>query len=518
MAVAELARKNPFESIQEPDAGQRSVRLELAGLLIFGGLVFWVKECLKGELQTAAWVLVGAVFLVVAYRNLAYGLWALVIAIGLSPDSVGAPNVRLEDYMLPALLLLWWIRHNERHESLVRTDVFFNIRLYMAVVTISTIRAWTVDQVFMTEDMLWEELTWKYYFKYLECFIIFWLVLNNIKDKADLSLLLVTSMFTCAVVGIAALRERQDIITAGTSHLITRVRGPSGETPNILGGYFMLHIMMAFAMLFVLERPLHRALLLCFLAAVAMPMLFTYSRTSFLSLLIGLLVTMLFLDIRYAFILLGLALFIPILFPLGLSLLPEHMGERYASIFNIFTPDIFTLDLKQAKATGTTSWAARVLGWYSYYTAKFMDYPFLGKGMGSIWLGIDNDFVKKFFESGLLGLSAFLLLLQRLFRTALEIIRESRDSLYKAVGIGFIGGLAGMMVHAVGACSFSSIRIAELFWVFSGFLVAAHFLVRRDRELSAEDEDDASELVFSSPEAPLSRPGPAAALPAPRTL
>lgn len=519
MAVAALERNNPFALPGDFEAPVlRNAGLEMAGLILFCGLLYWTKENLSGTIQQFGWVILGAIFLFVAYRNLVYGLCAFVAAIGLSPDSVGAPNVRLEDYMFPVLFALWWLRHSGRRDALVESDVFFYIRLYLVILVISTMRGWMVDQVWRSGEMVKEELVWPYFIKYVECFFFFWLVLNNVKEKEDLAILLVSTMLACSVVGAMGLYQRQELLAGPTLSPIIRIGGPVGETPNILGAYLMMHLMLAFPMLFIVRNQFYRVLLLFFVAAVAVPLLFTYSRTSFISMVIGLIVTMLFVNIRYSLIILGLAVFIPIFFPIGMDMLPlpEDVTERYRSIFSVFSisgplsnPFIENPDLMDAmRRTEVSSWAARIVGWHAYYAGSFSDYPVLGQGVGSINLGVDSELVKRFFEAGLIGLIAFLLLMLRLARTAVSVIKDAKEPLYKAFAIGYIGCMSGMMVHAIGACSLSTIRTAEFFWVLSGMLVATRHLVRKEKEVSTEEEDDMLELRFTRPKPVFTMPKP----------
>ena len=53
-------------------------------------------------------------------------------------------------------------------------------------------------------------------------------------------------------------------IVAQTDKSYVRASGPEGETPNVLGGYYLTHIMMAFALMFAVKNYFYRALIYWF--------------------------------------------------------------------------------------------------------------------------------------------------------------------------------------------------------------------------------------------------------------
>lgn len=488
MAVADLGRRSPFDLGAQPDSPARNVKAEIFGLIFFSGLMFLAREVLTDEAQMLAQILLVAVYLYLVFSNLVYGLCALMVAIGLSHEfsMFGLPNFRVEDLLLPPLMIVWWLRHNQRHDRLLKTEVFGAVRIYMFFITLSTLQGIAFNTIYGYHATI------PYYFKYVQYFVLFWLVLNNIKNKEDLSIMLTVSLIVCAVVGYLSYQGRKATMAEGSPHLITRAFGPGDETPNVLGGYYMMHVMIAFAMMFVLRKMTYRLLLAVFLVGVVVPFLFTYSRTSFVSLILGLFVTMLFIDFRYAILLMVMAVLIPILFPIN-SL--EDLGvdptvvARYQTIMDIFNPEEKKL----------SSWTDRMTGWYAYYTSTVYDNPLLGKGVGSIWLGVDSSYIQKFVESGLIGVITFGMILVRLYRVGLEVIRKSKDEVFKSFSIGYLGATTGLLVHAIGVSSFSTIRTAEIFWVLSGIQVAVHALAMREREVEEEEEQDLEEFSFSRP-------------------
>jgi hypothetical protein len=106
--------------------------------------------------------------------------------------------------------------------------------------------------------------------------------------------------------------------------------------------------------------------------------------------------------------------------------------------------------------------------------------------------------VKKFVESGILGSLAFLLILARLGRIALEVVREVKDYIYRGIAVGYLGVLVGICVHAVGVSSFSTIRTAEPFFLFSGVMMGVHYQVFKGLREKQDDLEEAKRIRFNA--------------------
>ncbi len=90
-------------------------------------------------------------------------------------------------------------------------------------------------------------------------------------------------------------------------------------------------------------------------------------------------------------------------------------------------------------------------------------------------------------QYGILGIAAFLWLLKRLFTSSLGSFRRARDSLEKALCMGFLGGLACVLVENIFSFNFTYRASSLYFWVFAG-IVARLGQIQQDEERTHRDE------------------------------
>ena len=486
MATAELVGKNQFKSLGLDSFSASKVIQKLLILAAVGGFAYFFYIKGDGSFDREGMVVLGIAFAALTIIDSVYGFVGVVIAIGVSPDSVLYNNVRLEDYMVPPLFVILVIKKFSSPKEVIGEEVMKNVKIYLALALFSTIKGILMETVWVPT------MAMNFYLKYVEYFALMWMTMIGLKKKEDFLTVIIASFFVCGAVGYLAYTGRQDILEAKSAYAIVRASGPQGETPNVLGGYYLIHIMLAFALVFAAKNYIYKVILMGFLVALAVPLLYTYSRTSFSSVVVGLLVTCLFIDLRYM-VLIGLLVFCHQLFlpQLGQAVVVDDDNkfvDRYSTIFEIFGDD----------KSKPSSWTARLMGWYIFFMRTWASDPVFGRGVGSIGLGIDSSFVQKFVESGLVGVFSFLMILVRLGRIGLEVARNSEDRLLRGIAVGYMGLLVGMSVHAVGVTSFSTIRTAEPFFLFSGMMVAVYYYYKREKARKEENAKEKETIKFNA--------------------
>jgi O-antigen ligase len=140
-----------------------------------------------------------------------------------------------------------------------------------------------------------------------------------------------------------------------------------------------------------------------------------------------------------------------------------------------------------------TSTSARLISWREALT-DWPKHPILGYGITGHQF-IDAQFPRILVETGILGLITFFYLLYSIFRLTLQNIKELKTPLYQGLGIGFLAGFVGLIVHAVGANTFIIVRIMEPFWFFAGIVTVLPMLDSQQHELDQRADANRRSLM-----------------------
>jgi hypothetical protein len=93
--------------------------------------------------------------------------------------------------------------------------------------------------------------------------------------------------------------------------------------------------------------------------------------------------------------------------------------------------------------------------------------PFFGTGYSSITLATDNDILRSFGETGVLGTGALFLVFALLFKRFYKFIKEN-SGFEKMFIVGLISSIVAILVTALFIDILEASKIAELFWIFMG--------------------------------------------------
>jgi hypothetical protein len=233
-----------------------------------------------------------------------------------------------------------------------------------------------------------------------------------------------------------------------------------GETSNILGGYYVFHICLALGLLAGGAR--FRPALLAGTLLMVAPLLFTMSRTSYIALFAGLVA----------------------IFAVGRS--PSAALILAGSFIALFVTsgvsDRFLTILETLQGEAPNSLVMRFRGWITFLE-HFPRSPLLGQGVGRMALGaFDNEYVRQLFELGLAGLVVFTWMFARILRQGFRVSREASDPVFRGFALGCFGGTVALLVHSLGATTFTTIRTSEPFFFAVGILYSMAHCARQEAE------------------------------------
>lgn len=242
-----------------------------------------------------------------------------------------------------------------------------------------------------------------------------------------------------------------------------RVRG-TFDHPNPFSIYLCVTIIMAAGLYrFVSSRS--RVLLTLLIAACAAALFFTYTRSAWISTIVGLLVVGRLIGRRVVGVV-AVAVVVAVLSVPGIS-------ARFS-------------DLSQA--TTQSGAAGNSLVWRLGYWRQALQLnsdPLLGQGLSAVRIqGSElkephNDFIRVYVETGLLGLAAYLWFLWRAFGVARRATLEDVRGLWRGVGIGFSGLFAAYVLLSVVSNVITQLVLLWYVGAYAAAAVAAPRLARR---------------------------------------
>jgi hypothetical protein len=322
------------------------------------------------------------------------------------------------------------------------------IGIYTAILFFSTLMGMVWGKVIPLKGAF-------YVLKLVEYFILYFMVLNNVTTERQVKMFLGILLVTGCIVALYA---------NSTIGQVARISAPfeSSSEPNTLGGY-VLFLLSILAGLIFYYREKRFLFILLFLLLIP-TFMYTLSRSSYMGLLPALFAFMLITKDTRVFV---MTLLVGMIFVLLLTCGPDVVRNR---VLDTFRPEK-TQELKSLGAVKLgPSPAERVLTWNRFLTREFPKKPILGFGVTGVGF-LDGQYVLVLLETGIVGLVAFVWLLFKIFLTALRTYHTVEKPLNKGIALGFLVGMVGLLVQAIGTNTFVIIRIAEPFWFFTAIVV-----------------------------------------------
>ncbi len=434
-------------------------------------------------------LLIGALIVViVAFTSVELTLYLLIFATLLSPElnfgggishEITAGKVsttesrgvtlRLDDILLSLVCLTWLFRMAIYKElgSFRQTPLNQPIAWYWMVALFTTLVGFYVGRV--------GAYGFFFVLKYLEYFLLFYMIINHLHDKATIKRFLVILFFTCLVASLVGISQ----IPSG-ARVSAPFEGTEGE-PNTFGGYLMMMFSLALGIFLYTPKGKRRLLLLLLMGTIFVPFVFTESRSSYLSFVAAIGLFIIFSEKKR--LLIGISLLGLMLAPV---LLPQNAIDR---VMFTFTQADEAGQLKVAGVKIDTSTSERLKSWERVLTKRFPANPMLGVGVtGGGFL--DAQYPRVLLESGMIGLVLFIWLLRRIWVLLKLCYREVSDPIFKGAALGAMCGYGGLLVHAIGANTFIIVRIMEPLMIIIGLLYAARLVQKSEAEMAEQEDMD----------------------------
>lgn len=399
----------------------------------------------------------------VAFIRGTEGLYLIIFAMLFSPEipagvatgrtggeGGGGIVLRLEDVIMFAVVLGWMLRsaYRGRRLGIVKTPVNAAIWIYMATSIIATLFGVLRGSV---------RGFWAGFFhnlKYFEYFVLFFMILAHVRKREIITRMIWAMLLVFFLVMIYGYTR----LAPGV-----RVSAPFDTEPNTFGGYIVLLMCIAAGIALADSRARVRVSMVCLLLFAIVPLLFTLSRASYLALIVAVLS---FLSVSRRRILIGaVTAALVAATMLGLPILPERVQERAMGTFQAEG----RYHVRIAGVDFDSSASARLLA-YREATDVWLKSPLFGWGVTGTHF-IDGQYPRLLAETGIVGLSAFLLIFWRLLRRVHMVFHGTQDPFLRGATQGFFCGAIAILAHGLSANSFIIVRIAEPFWLLAGLIL-----------------------------------------------
>jgi hypothetical protein len=411
-----------------------------------------------------------AVFLVVFVKT-EFGLYLVIFSMLLSPE-IGSGGggiaegrriiIRSEDVLLLVVALSWFAKTavNKELGLTLKTPLNRPIMLYVVVTALATLVGYATGTVGGMSGFF-------YVLKYVEYFVVYYMVVNNLTDRPQAWRLITAAFLTAVIVSLLGAAQ----IPSG-QRVSAPFEGATGE-PNTLGGYLLFMMAVAGGIALETTRVRTRVICLALIALMGLPFAYTLSRTSFLGVpfvLGGL--TLLSTRRR---LMGGVLLLVIVASPVAVVLLPKPVVDR---VLYTFEPEVGQPTVRLGRVAFDPSTSARFVSMQEAL-GGWAKRPILGYGVTGFGF-MDAQYFRTLVETGVVGLAAFLWLVWSALRSGVASFRTLANPEERGLALGFVAGLVGLLVHAIGANTFIIVRVMEPFWFFAAVVVALPALATQE--------------------------------------
>jgi O-antigen ligase len=433
------------------------LRLILVGLSLFAALLI---IALPPTFSLIAFLALVISIICFFYPHVAF--YILIFSMLFSPEvllgQTAAREVtfRMDDLLLLIIVVTWLARVAVYKELTVfrSTPLHAPIALFMAVSLLATFMGMVLGRVGVATGLF-------FCLKIFEYFIIFFMVVNYVKDEQEIKTFVILMLLVAFLVNLYALYQ----VPSGM-RVSAPFEGEFGE-PNTLGGYLLIIISLTLALFLLRSFGQRTNLLIPLLVLSGVILMFTQSRGSWIG-LICMSVPFILLSPKKIYFIIGAILLIIILPYIA----PESTKERFVGTFQ---PDPFFSRTERFMGMGLDPSASERVTSYKQSFEKWKKHPVFGYGITGAGF-IDGQFLRVLVETGIVGLAVFLFLLWRMVLFLWDIYKSVDDLFFKALTLGMLGAVIGLIGHGISANSFIIIRIMEPFWFLMGLTAAYHLI------------------------------------------
>lgn len=391
-------------------------------------------------------------------------------------------TVRLEDFFIIIVLLLWGICQFKYNKRLVAQPLFQAFILFWFIGFVSLLSALLIT------DSVVPHLGILHWGRRLEYMLLFWVAATSSVNRQQIKTLLWVFVFVTLTVvfygygqfflGFKVVSTIDKDFSTG----ILSTLAPTGRVNSTFAGHYDLAIYLSYflivmtGVLFYIKKTWQKLgiIFLSFLSFILLG--YTASRISFLGAIAG--VVLILWLFKKRIMVLALLLFSVII----VMAIPQFR-ERIIATINVnllnrvdknYVPaGGLPRDIATGESTNYTelevgrSFSIRLIDEWPRAFNAFYKNPLLGTGYSSISLATDNDYLRALGETGILGFTSIAIIFVILLKHFLKVIKTN-DIFLKSFSIVIIGIIINALITAMFIDILEASKVASLFWILLG--------------------------------------------------
>jgi len=297
--------------------------------------------------------------------------------------------------------------------------------------------------------------------------LIYFIILNSVRDKRGIIITLLATLFPLPYMFHVFRTQLSGVLRWHYDHDF-RISGTFMELgSNEIAAFYAGYTFILIALFICIKNNYARAITGALIILNTYCLIYSYSRGSWLSFLLGLTVLLYFLNKKIFLIVLVL---VPILWGTAVTIFPVSVQERINTIFveNEEERDASALSRYTIWENAMSEYRKSPLIGIGFHTFHHLN-PYDGKDT-------HNYYIKLLTEQGIIGLAVFLLILKRATTLSIKLYKIANDELYKAIGLGVIAMISAFSFGNIFGDRLSHYPLSTYFWVYLALAQRAYIL------------------------------------------
>lgn len=318
--------------------------------------------------------------------------------------------------------------------------------------------------------------------RWLTPMFLFFIFFNMIRDKETIKKIVIIMMFVLTIVALMAIYDYIDIAGKVSSLEKSRIGGIA-QQPNVLAAFFVYYMFLFAGFMLVYCKNIKYWLLFLPFLACFRGIQVTFSRGGYLAFVAAGLIIAFFKN-KVLFFAITCALILAILNPI---FLPK--GIRYR-IYSTFQDKIYessveeSVDLSAARRIEIWKGGLEMIKEHKWFGVGYGVFPYLipfyAPEVGKV--DAHNTYILIAAEMGIFALLVFLLILFIIFKNTYKLYNITKDKFFKALSLGWLGGLGGVLVANIFGGRMDSQEVSSYFWIISALIFRALYIERNSKK------------------------------------